>query len=99
MSNSPKLLSDVTSKEATKPFQSHLNLTQFGLFISMPNSWTPVSQGEMSFTPITDILSLHVACILSLCFIWETLWRDHMVTGNAAITMEPPCVPHHLATP
>jgi hypothetical protein len=44
MTDSPKLSSDITSKEAKKPFKSHLSLLQFGLFISMPNSWIPVSQ-------------------------------------------------------
>jgi hypothetical protein len=29
----------------------------------------------------------------------ETLWSDHVVTGNAATMMEPGCVQRHLATP
>jgi hypothetical protein len=35
----------------------------FGLFISMPNSWTPVSQGEMSFISITDCYFEPVCCM------------------------------------
>jgi hypothetical protein len=49
---------------------------------------TCLSGGKV-FYSYTTILSLHVAYNLSLCSIWDTLWRDHVVTGNAAIMMEP----------
>jgi hypothetical protein len=100
MTYSPQLSSDVTSEQTNKTFLIHLSLLQFGLFISMSNSCTPVSQGEMTFTPTTDCyLRLYVACNMSLCSIPETLWRDQVVTGNAATMVESPQVQRHLATP
>jgi hypothetical protein len=60
MSNSLKLSSDVTSEQASKTFKS---LLQFGLFISMPNSWTPVSLGGMTFIPIRDCYFEPVCCM------------------------------------
>jgi hypothetical protein len=75
-----------------KLFKSHPSLLHlFGLFISMLNSCRHLSLPWrcLLFLQQIAILSLYVAYNMSLCSIWETLWRDHEITGNSATKMEP----------
>jgi hypothetical protein len=97
MTNSPKLSSDVTSKEATKLYKSHLSLLHlFGLFIRITNSSGMItSLCDDVFYSYNRILFwvciLHVTC-LCVPFVKpfrETMWSQGML---------PPWWRHHMSS-
>jgi hypothetical protein len=64
MAGSPKLSSDVTSKEATKLFKSPFSLLQlFGLVISMTNSYGHLSLRGDVFISYADCYFEPVCCV------------------------------------
>jgi hypothetical protein len=87
------------TKKLRKLFKSHLSLLRlFGLFIRMTKLiWSPVSQGRC-LIPITNCY-FEPVCYMSLYSIWKPLWKNHVVTENAATMIKLPHVQYDCATP
>jgi hypothetical protein len=91
MTNSPKLSSNVTSKEATKPFKSHLSLLLLlGLFIRTINlslRWGVVFHSYKRFLFWACMLHVTCLCVPFESPFGETMWSQGML---------PPWWSHHV---
>jgi hypothetical protein len=86
-----------------KAMSSNSTLACFNYLVFSLGWLTPMdtclSGGDFFYSYNRLLFWTYMLHITSLCSIWETLWGEHVVTGNAATMMEPPCVQRHLATP